>query len=364
MSKHSVAIVYEVMRDNVVFGTARATSPGEITMEASAAIKRSLSCELMLPEGANMLTDELRISVITEGKATLGKITLPFTLGSSGKTKKSLGYFIATTMPKTVGADGKARYGIEAYDRTYKVYSKKLESRAEGFIAAGTLYTTVIKQLLTSCGIRNMLIEDSNLSIASDREDWDVGTSYLDIVNTLLGEINYATLWFDSDGVARSEAYVSPVAKEPTIRYLSGHDSIVMRAHKVEDDTFSAYNVFIVGCNKLVDNNAVYVTSVNDDPSSKLSTVQRGRIVAPVEMLQDVASTQVAQEYADNLKLKSMISTETAQIQTGFNPGHELLDVIEVSIPELTGKFEEIAWTLPLTVSDLMTHKIRRAVYV
>lgn len=363
MSKHGLKVIYEVMRDNVVFGAAKATNPGEITTEASAAIKRSLSCELILPEGANMLTDELRVSVEMDARDVyLGDIHLPFTL-STGE-RKTLGYFIATTMPKNVGPDGKARYGIEAYDRTYKVYRKRLESRSDGYIASGTLYTTAIKRLLTACGISDMLIEDSTLAISAAREDWDVGTSYLDIVNTLLSEINYNTLWFDSEGVARAEKYESPAEKVPGISYRSGRDSIILRSHTVEDDTFQSYNVFTVGCNKLEDDNAIYVFSVNDDPSSKLSTIQRGRIAAPIVMLQDVADVQTAQDYADNLKLKSMISTETAQIQTGFNPRHETLDVIEVDIPGLAGKFEEIAWTLPLTVSSLMTHTIRRAIYV
>lgn len=366
--KHELNFVYEVIRDGVRYGEAKATSPGTINMEASAAIKRSLSCELMLPEGADMLTDELRISVETEGRSAapiLGQISLPFVLGAvASKGRKALGTFIVTTMPKSVGEDGKARYGIEAYDRTYKVYRKKLESRADGYIAAGTLYTTAIKQLLTACGIQDMIVEDSPLSIATAREDWDVGTSYLDIINTLASEINYGSLWFDGEGVARLEKYVSPITKEPKISYRSGRDSIILRSHQVEDDVFSAYNVFIVACNKLNDDNPIYVTSVNSDPSSRLSTVRRGRIVAPVEKLADVANIATAQEYADNLKLKSMISTETARIQTGFNPEHEVLDVLEIQIPGLSGKFEEVAWTLPLTAQALMSHTIRRAVYV
>lgn len=205
------------------------------------------------------------------------------------------------------------------------------------------------------------MIPDSALTLREDREDWDVGESFLTIVNTLLGEINYNSLWFDAAGIARSEPYTAPTARGVRFTYQSGRDAVV-RAHSAQDDYFSAYNVFTVGVSDS-GTEPIYVTAVNDAVDSRISTVYRGRIAAPVVMLQGTPSEAEVQRYAQNLVIKSRISTETVSIQTAPEAGHEVGDAISLYIPEISGKFEETGWTLPLD-GGLMTHKLRRAIYV
>ena len=337
---------FELLRSGVRYCDAQALAGGEISCTASAALKKSISCTLLLPHDAQLLTDRLRVSLLCDG------------------VWSRLGTFVVTTAPRSVSADGLATYDVEGYDLTYLVYRAKLERRSDGYFAAGTMYTDAVSAILVRCGITDAIIEPSELTLAADREDWEVGESYLNIVNTLLQEIGYTTLWFDANGVARSEPYRSPVLRDVQHRYAAGRDSIILREHTVEDDTFDAYNVFPVAVSNLDTGNPIYVTSVNDDPTSRLSTAVRGRIVAPVAQLDGAADLAAAQAYADNLKLKSMISTETAKIQTAIVPGHEVLDTLEISLPELSGKWEEIGWSIPLSPDGLMTHTIRRAIYV
>ena len=62
------------------------------------------------------------------------------------------------------------------------------------FFPAGERYTDRIQALLQQCGIQSAIVEDSDEIFATDREDWEIGTTVLDIVNNLLDEINYQSL--------------------------------------------------------------------------------------------------------------------------------------------------------------------------
>lgn len=341
--RHELSYCFEVLRDGIRVQEVRAARTGDIYCSADAEIKRSVSCSLYLPEGVDLLRDELRVSLILDG------------------VKTPLGIFTVTTMPRSVSSDGVTVYRCEGYDRGYRVQSRRIERRSEGYIAAGTKYTDAVQSFLLRSGIQTVLIPDSPLTLSKDREDWDVGESFLTIVNTLLGEINYTSLWFDRSGVARSEPYTAPTERVVRFTYQSGKDAVV-RAHSAQDDYFGAHNVFTVGVSNS-DTDPIFVTEVNDSLDSRISTVYRGRIAAPVVMLDGAPSEDEVRRYAQNLVLKSRISTETASIQTAPEAGHEVGDAVSLSLPEISGKFEEIGWTLPLDGS-LMTHELRRAVYV
>lgn len=346
MNKTTISYRFDVLRGGVFYKTLRAELSGDVMCSADAIVKRSVSCSLYIPDDVDFLTDELRVLLIKDGE------------------EYPLGIFEVTTQTRNVMDDGRAVYSIEGYDRAYLVDRKKLERRSEGHISAGTKYTDAIESLLISAGIRTSLITPSELELATDREDWDIGTSHLTIINQLLDEINYSSLWFDSNGYARSEQYQSAETKPVEFYYSAGRGSIIIQAHSLGNDYFDSYNVFTVGVSRVGEDQPIYVTAVNSDISSKISTVYRGRIAAPVVMLADVADEETAQVYADNLVLKSRISHETASVQTEVEGGHEVGSVVGVFIPQLSGKFEETAWTIPLTGDPLMSHTIRRTAYV
>lgn len=343
---NTIGYKFDVLRGGVFYKTLRAELGGDIMSSADAAVKRSVSCYLQIPDDVNFLTDELRVSLVINGVAS------------------PLGVFAITTQSKSVRNDGTAIYTVEGYDRGYIVERKKLERRSDGYISAGTKYTDAIATMLLSAGISASLVRPSNLTLATDREDWDIGTSYLTIVNELLDEINYSSLWFDSNGYARAEPVESAEGRPVDFYYHAGRGSVILQEHSVSNDYFSSCNVFTVGISRIGEDEPIYVTAVNDAISSKISTVYRGRIAAPVVMLQDVADEETAQKYAKNLVMKSRMSHETATIQTEVEAGHEIGTKIGVFIPELSGEFEETAWTIPLDGDPLMQHTIRRIAYV
>lgn len=340
---NNIGYKFYILRNNVKYKSISGSYSGMIFCDKTASIKRSISCSLILPEDVNFLSDELMVSLVKNG------------------IEKSLGVFMITTLPRKVSVHGSVFYECEGYDRTYRLERTRLETRTAGAILQGTPYTEAIGRFLVQAGIKDYNITETDMVLSEDREDWEIGTSYLEIVNTLLNEINYNSIWIDSNGVARSEPYTSPIERTVDFKY-GAFDGAIVREHTSEIDYFSAYNVFVVGASNLADE-PIYATSVNDDPNSIISTIHRGRIMAPVTMLDSAPDIASVQQYADNLVLKSRISSETAKIQTSIEAGHEVNNVVAVNLPELSGKFEEIAWSIPLS-TGLMEHTIRRAVYV
>lgn len=344
---HRVSYSLQVIRNGIVLCPLAFSGAGGIVCNASAAIKKTINCTAYdIPANVNLLTDRVRVIMHMDG------------------VDSKLGDFIIATAPRSGSSAGVYSYAMEGYDLTYLVYRKKVEKRSDVSFSAGSLYTDIVSQILTACGIIDVIIPESEAALSIDREDWDVGTDYLTIVNTLLSEISYNSLWCDAAGNLRSEPYVSPVLRSPSHDYRSGAKSVVLREHTVEDDTFDSYNIFTVSIDGPDNDMPIYCQSVNDDPASRLSTIQRGRIAAPVTKLSSVSDADAAQAYCDNLKFKSMISTETATIQTAPSADHEVMDIISVVLPELSGKFEEISWELPFDGTSTMKHKMRRAIYV
>ena len=123
--------------------------------------------------------------------------------------ENKLGVFLPATVTPSESA-GAAQVQIEAFDRCWRV--RDVYSETLTYFAEGTPYLTAIESLLTQAGITTVLATPTAATLAEAREDWNIGTSYLTIVNDLLAEINYNPLWFNQDGVAILEPASVPTA--------------------------------------------------------------------------------------------------------------------------------------------------------
>ena len=175
---------FQVLRNGVPYAELAAIGAPTIKMQSTAAIARSLSGEFAKPRDwePNFLRDEIRPQMQLDGQWF------------------SLGVFIASSVSET-WSNGAGHLRIEAMDRTLLV--KQVSTEGLLHLSAGTPYTTAVTQLLAAAGITSVLTDASDDVLTTDREDWDEGTSYLNIANALLDEMAYDPLWFDGDGVAR-----------------------------------------------------------------------------------------------------------------------------------------------------------------
>lgn len=339
-----VALRYDIVRNGSIVGQLQPVSDCTVTMIADAELKSYLRGSFMESDIFDPLNDLIRPMLILDGIASpVGE------------------YLISVSEKAMHGAY--TEDSIEAYDKSLILSQNRLEKRVS--FPAGALYIDVIQSMLVECGITMTIAEASDATLATAREDWEVGTSYLTVVNDLLTEINYDPLWFDNEGIARLKKQIQPSASNIVYTYKADALSILSAEATSTLDIYNAPNVFIVEVSNPDLPEPMRATSVNEDPGSILSTIRRGRrIVAPLERLDNIASQEALQEYADNKRLQSMLSTDTIVFTTALEPGHGVGDVIAIQHPDFSGIYQETEWEIPLSPGGLMRHKARRIVYL
>ena len=269
-------------------------------------------------------------------------------------------YMPATVTPSK--KDGVETVRVEAYDRCWRVRDNYAESMT--YFAAGTPYITAIETLLTGSGIGTVYAVPNAAALAEDRE-WEIGTSYLSIVNELLSEINYKPLWFNAQGAAVLEPAAVPLAQN--IQHTLDADkveSLVLPTISRETDVYAAPNVFVVVCaNPEKSENNMIAKAENTNPQSPLSISRRGRRVVKVVQVRNIADQDELQTYADRLRNESMITGETIRVSTALLPGFGVADVVALHYGELAAICIERAWTMELRVGGTMTHELEKVVY-
>lgn len=318
-------------------------STPKLRMDDYAGIKTSLSGDFLLPaDDVNWLTDQIRPVISIDGK--------PYNLGI---------YLPAAV--REMGSETSRYLHIEAYDRCWLVRDTRTETRLH--YDAGSEYITSIVQLLTACGIALVAAVQSEAVLTEDREDWDIGTSYLDIVNQLLSEINYNPLWFDQDGCAVLEPASVPTAAniEHTLDDTC-IESLILPSISRETDIYAAPNVFVCVCSNVDKDAPMIAVSENTNAQSPLSVARRKRRIVHVEKVDNIASQEELQYYADRLRNASMITGETITVRTGLLPGFGVDDVTSIRYEDLFAVCLERSWTMDLGIGGRMTHNLEKVV--
>ena len=295
------------------------------------------------PMEINFLTDEVQPVLIIDG------------------VESPLGVFIPTTPDG--GRDGPHKYvSITGYDRCQRVADTKSASRV--FFPSGTLVLDAVEQLLTASGIETVFKTPSSAAFSSAREEWDIGTPNLDIVNQLLEEISYRSLRFDAAGNAILEPKTEPdeAAVKHRLDTSDPETRLIDRISRVSD-TFQAPNVFVATCANPDKGTLLRAVAYNDNPQSPLSRPRRGREIVRVTRLNDIESQAALQTFVDRQRDESLISGEIIRVSTGLQPGWSAGDVVSLRFDDLFALCVSSAFDMELKVGGLMSHTMERVVY-
>ena len=336
---------FSVTRGNAWVGDLEAVESSTPAIRANlrSKIKSSFSAEFLPPTfSVDWMNDEIRPVMILDG------------------AEHSCGVFLPTTI-RTVTKTGGTHLQIEAYDRSWKVGDFRTENMQ--YFAAETPYLNAVQSLLASAGIGLVSVTPSAAVLAEAREDWEVGTDYLSIINQLLSEINYDELWFDGDGLAvlrpaetGSSAIVRHILDENSV------ESLILPGMQRETDFYSTPNVFIVLCSNPDKEEGMVARAENLSSSSPLSVPRRGRRIVKVTHTNNIASQSELQLYANRLMTDSMIATESIQATTGLLPGFGLGDSVAIQYGDLFAVCREIGWSMELRPGGRMKHTLERQV--
>lgn len=317
---------------------------GSVSLNSLAEIKRTgrFTISEVDAKDIDFLNDRLRPVVIIDDKEyRLGTFLLP---SPTRKTQKGI-----------ITRD------IEAYDVLQILKEDRITSRL--FYRKGSRYEDIIRQMVNSAGIKNVLLEKTDSVLKRDRE-FEIGTSKLDVCNQLLQETNYTTLFTDENGVVKAKKYILPNARKIEISYLANELDITVRDSAVDEyDLFNIPNVWVI----IVSNGetepmkAVYR---NDNPADRTSTVARGRNIVDFREVSDIADQTTLNNYVKRVAYDSSNIFRKIQFETLINPVHGYGNCIYIEDKKLgiREKYIETMWEIPLEVGGRMKHAGRRIV--
>lgn len=332
----------DVLRNGVKYKTLKIVDAPKIRFNSEAELKSGMSGSFKYDADLNLITDELQPIQIIDG------------------TEYPMGIYDISVSQENTNEIDKSTY-FEAYDRCFLLKTTRTEEIIH--ISAGTSYINTIKQFLTTCGIA-MVISDANADVfATDREDWEIGTDYLKIINQLLSEINFKSIWFDSRGYAMLEKKKAPNNQNINHRFGKEAELVAMTCSS-QIDIYDKPNVFICVCNNADYAEPLIARAVNDNPISSLSIFKRGRRIAKTYRVDNIASQEELDNYANQLRNESMLSSEIVTVNTPNLGYYSSEDIIALENYSITGIFVELSWDLTLSLGGKMKHKLRRQIIV
>jgi len=272
-----------------------------------------------------------------------------------------LGVFVLST-PQRSSENGSNTWDVEAYDHTIILEEDCIV--APLFIPKDTPYLEAIGTILIGAGITNVFMRDTVTTVLPSNRTFEIGTSKRSIINKLLSEINFDSIYCDADGNFIISAYTEPSASVVTGVYRDDYLSIIERDTQSEVDYYKTPNVFIAVCDN-PDMEESYVSVwINDNPASMFSTIQRGRNITSDIYQPDAISSQAALDaYIKRYAIEVTNNRyEHLTFNTALNPLHERAEVLEIRHPDISGIFIESNWTLPLRYDGRMKHEARRLV--
>lgn len=282
---------------------------------------------------------------------------------AGGWAEFPLGVLLLTSPKRKAGSTGSILRDVEAYDQLRVLADDSYEDRYT--VTAGTNYITAVKTVLDSAGItsnfQNLTATDKTLP--ADR-DWDPDTSKLQIINDLLGAINYRSLWFDEAGIAVAVPYVSPAVRASEYTYRDDQDSVILPGVEHELDLFDIPNKWVVFVSE-ADRPSLKSVRTNSNPDSPTSTVSRGRNI-PKRIQVEAADQASLDAIADRFAFEASQVYEGVDFETGIMPFHSDSDVLTLEYSKLgiSAKYAETSWEFQLKAGSSMKHHIRRVVTI
>lgn len=333
---------FDIVENGVCIGQAFALNKPSVKCDSDAEVKLSLSGEFVLNiQDPNWLKARIKPYLIIGGK------------------ESSLGEYLISQADDCTDKKGVKFWQIKGMDLGRIPQRSRTEKRV--LFQAGQRYTDIVQSILLELGISRIIAIQSDATLKNDRADWEIGTSWIKIINSLLAEINYQSLWFDTEGNARIQPHRQVDGTVIDHRYESGELSQIKPQVDISSDIYKAYNVFTAMVSSPEYEEPMIAVSVNDIPTSRISTVNIGRVQAPIEKLDDIANQEELQKYVDNLRFQSMCSTETISFRTALNQ-HQVRDIVSIHHPQASGIYQETQWKMTLSYDGEMTHTAQRVV--
>lgn len=347
-SNRAVKYRYELLnRDGVKIGELTVKPGGTITLNSLAEIKRTATFVIKETSDIDWLNDRIR---------PVFCLKMP-----GGWAEWPLGTFLMSS--PTTRLENKERYrDVEAYDESLILVEDRFDNRY--IVPVGTSYISAIETILGSAGIWKIKIA-SHPGTTNVAKEFEIGTSKLTAINQLLSEINYTSIWVDEYGFFTAQPYIIPAEREAEYTYKNDQLSIIHPGSILEEDLFSIPNKWVlVATNpERAPLRSVYV---NNSPTSRTSTISRGRTIVDYREINDVYDQTTLDARVKRIAYEASQIYGKFIFETAVMPHHAYLDMlfIEHTGHGIAAKFTETSWTIQLTHTGRMRHETRRVIQI
>lgn len=345
----TVAFKYNLLDKNEIYkATLSTVVSGEIDMDFTADIKRTAKLHIEDDGSINWLSDRIQPFFM---------LLMP----DGGWATWSLGIFLLSS-PTGQDVNGKIYRDVECYDGLQILNDNKVITRYT--ITAGTTYFSAITTLFSSAGITKMNIQQTTQTLPADKE-YDPSTSYLKIINDLLSDMTYTALWVDEYGYFTSWLYQTPAVRGVGYTYQNDNLSITYNGVQNTLDLFAVPNSWTVVASN-AETPPLTSTYTNSNPNSLTSTVSRGRTIVNYSTIDTIADQPSLDAYVQKTAFEDSQVYGQLVFDTAIMPMHSYDDILQVnySYQNISDKYEEIGWTLPLVAGGKMQHNTQKVVQI
>lgn len=283
------------------------------------------------------------------------------TTNASGEKKEyPLGQYLMSS-PERRLENKEVFRDITAYDMCQILAEDRLTKRL--YLPMGSNYVDNITRLIHSAGIMRVHIDPSPAFTKRDRE-FELGEDRLSIVNQLLGEINYTSLFSEPNGRLRAKPYILPSMRSIEVIYQGDNYDLTTKDQVVDElDLFSVPNYWLVVVSN-PDNQPLVSHHENNNPLSLTSTVSRKRRIVDFRQIEDIADQETLDSYTRRIATQNGVY-QRVSFTTALNPAHWYGTSVFIDNEDLdiSGKYIEQEWSMPLQAGAKMQHLARRSIY-
>ncbi|KAB2380200.1 hypothetical protein [Bacillus toyonensis] len=195
---------------------------------------------------------------------------------------------------------------------------------------------------------------------------FEVGQSWLDVINTMLTSINYTPIYATGDGVLTSTPYQLPEDRPTSHTYLDDAVSIIYKQAEEEFDIHDVPNVFV--CTQQADSEGERLFSrlFNNNVGSLSSIPNVGRYIVDYREVDKVVNQGVLDTYCARIASEASQAYGKVIFRTALMPGHEYMNNIQLRYQNLRVNdiYTETDWTMDLKVGGQMEHRVRKVVKI
>lgn len=237
-----------------------------------------------------------------------------YTLTSPDGTTVSwpLGVFLPST-PRVLYDDaGTVSIEVDLYDRTLRLRQQAFAYDPYVVPVGGSTLSAFVREVIGFGGLQHV-IEDTDKT-ARTPMTFMPGTTYMEVVNTILDAAGFFAVYADGDGVMRSQAYQPPAQRPVVWTFTDGDASTFAPLVPVEQDWFSVPNRLLVFAQETGDEPPLFAEAYNHDTSDPLSIPNRGYVTEVVEGV-DAADYATLQDHADRLMAERRGKGATVELE-------------------------------------------------